>query len=464
MDQGEALAATELEDLTGGELLLHVGALADQQRRAEVGLLRAAAQHAVINDAETVSRRWDPPGGGEQALRLGGDGTPKVAEFSPAELGTRAGLSPYAGRQLIADALDLRHRLPQLWKRVELLEVRVSYARYVARETRALTREQALHVNARVVEAADGRVSWSRFEDVVAAAVIAADPQGAREREEEEAGRQYANRTRRERHGMRGFHVRAHGAVITQLETTVVRLAEMLRQLGDQDPVNERRVKAVLVMCRPDRAAELLAAYAVTRRSSPEAPGAAGGRDGRAEEGPGDAAPPRWADLLPTVRVYIHLYGGLAADAVARFEGQGPVTEEWVRRRLGERARFEIQPVLDLAGQAPVDAYEIPDRHREAVRTMTPADTFPFASCVSREQQVDHTVAYVDDGTPGQSRIGNYGPMTTAHHRVKTHGGWQVAQPFPGIYVWRDPHGGFYLVDWTGTRPLGVEQRGRDPG
>ena len=31
---------------------------------------------------------------------------------------------------------------------------------------------------------------------------------------------------------------------------------------------------------------------------------------------------------------------------------------------------------------------------------------------------------------------------------------WQVQQPFPGIYVWRDPHGAFYLVDCTGTRRI----------
>jgi hypothetical protein len=82
---------------------------------------------------------------------------------------------------------------------------------------------------------------------------------------------------------------------------------------------------------------------------------------------------------------------------------------------------------------------------------MTPADTFPFASNLSRNKQVDHTVPYHDDGVSG---IGNYGPMTTRHHRIKTHGGWQVHQPFPGIYLWRDPHGAFYLVDHTGTRRL----------
>ena len=130
---------------------------------------------------------------------------------------------------------------------------------------------------------------------------------------------------------------------------------------------------------------------------------------------------------------------------------------------LGADCRFKITPVIDLAGQAPVDAWEIPDRHRQAVHLMTPADTFPFSSSTSRTMQIDHTEPYVpkgpdhqaDDHAGGQSRVGNYGPMTTTHHRIKTHGGWQVKQPFPGIYLWRDPHGAFYLVDHTGTREIG---------
>jgi hypothetical protein len=44
--------------------------------------------------------------------------------------------------------------------------------------------------------------------------------------------------------------------------------------------------------------------------------------------------------------------------------------------------------------------------------------------------------------------------MTRLHHRLKTHGRWQVAQPYPGIFVWRSPHGATYLVDHTGSRKL----------
>ena len=140
---------------------------------------------------------------------------------------------------------------------------------------------------------------------------------------------------------------------------------------------------------------------------------------------------------------------------MVRVEGHGPVTPQWLRQFLGEQAKFTITPVMDLAGQAPVDAYEIPARHRVSVRLMTPADIFPWGSSLSRHMQIDHTEPFQHGPAAagaGQSRIGNYGPMSVLHHRIKTHGGWQVEQPFPGIYVWRDPHGGFYLVDHTGTR------------
>ena len=42
--------------------------------------------------------------------------------------------------------------------------------------------------------------------------------------------------------------------------------------------------------------------------------------------------------------------------------------------------------------------------------------------------------------------------MVTFHHRIKTHGDWETRQPFPGVYLWRDPYGPIYLVDHTGTR------------
>jgi hypothetical protein len=160
------------------------------------------------------------------------------------------------------------------------------------------------------------------------------------------------------------------------------------------------------------------------------------------------------------VVLYLHLYARTdtgQVGPVARWEGQGPVTTAYLRDILGPACRFTVKPVIDLAGMAPVDGYEIPDRLREAVHLRTPADAFPFAANTGRTKQHDHTRAYLrpdHGGPPGQTGLDNLAGLTTWHHRIKTHGTWQVKQPFPGILIWRDPHGRTYLVDHTGTRPI----------
>jgi len=439
------------EGLSGSALLDRVALLHESQRRTEILILEAAVQHATLNHGATVDPARSALPGRERAIRLGGEGTPQVAEFAPAELGARLQMSSYAAGNLIADGLDLKHRLPRLWARAEAMEVRVGHARYVARRTRDLTRAQAAFIDARVAESADGRLTWARFTDLVEAMVVASDPVTAAEREASAARARFARATRATDHGMRGFYVRAPFPVIARLDATVAHVAEALLALGDPSTLDERRVKAVLILANPTHAVEVLEAYAARRAGV-----TAGSND--ADGSTGEAVDP--GTLLPAVRLFVHVAEGMSDRGVARVEGLGPVSPVWVREHLGERCRFTITPVLDLAGQAPVDAWEIPDRHRQAVHLMTPADIFPFSSSTSRMMQIDHTVPYDPVGpegrATGQSRVGNYGPMTTTHHRIKTHGGWQVQQPFPGIYVWRDPHGAFYLVDHTGTRRVGL--------
>jgi uncharacterized protein DUF222 len=412
--------AVVLEEMGEDDVLAFADACAETIREAEANLLRAAYQWAILHDPARLDPAESSLPGREKARRLGGEGTAEVCEFAAAAFGARIGRSPYAAAQLIADALDLHHRLPQLWARVEAGEVKASYARYVAAMTRDLSPSEAAYVDAEVAESADGRIPWSRFEALVEGKVAQAAPEAAREREEQAAKATFAKKLRTEAHGMGTFMVRAPLPTIDAIDAAVTAKADVLEESMPDASVDERRVHAVLLLAHP---------------------GAVPDTD--------------VADLLPTVQLYLHSYAGPDRDTehgqIARLEGHGPVTEAWITRVLGPNAKFKIQPVLDLAGQAPVDAYEIPDRHRQAVHIMTPADTFPFASSLSRKQQVDHTIPHNEGG---QSGIGNYGPMTQRHHRIKTHGRWQVQQPFPGIYIWRDPHGAFYLVDHTGTRRL----------
>lgn len=405
----------QLAELPDGEFLEETGV---RERELAVKKLVMAYAWAVRHPEQVLDPAEATRPGREKARRYGGDGTPTVTEFAAAAFAARLGITTWAGAALIADALDLQHRFPVLWERVRRLEVRDSYARFVARRTRDLSREQAAYVDARVAESADGRIPWSRFEALVEGAVVAADVDAAREREERAARATFAKRIRTQADGMATFMIRADVATIEQIDTAVGNLAETL---GDAEPEyagDTARVEGL-------------------RRALANA-GLAGAK-GR------------------SATLFVHVYAPCPAhpdtDEIARVEGHGAVTEAWIRRVLGEdpRATIKVQPVLDLADRAPVDAYEIPDRHRRAVRLLTPADIFPFASCTDGTMQIDHTLAH---GAGGESALGNYGPMTTQHHRIKTHADWDVQQPYPGVFLWRDPYGALYLVDNTGTRAV----------
>ena len=157
----------------------------------------------------------------------------------------------------------------------------------------------------------------------------------------------------------------------------------------------------------------------------------------------------------PQVTLYVHLTDEAirTGAGVARVEDVGPVTAGLVRDWLAH-ANVTVRPVIDLNQMPAVDAYEIPTRIAEAVRLRSPVDCFPYATSTRRGLDLDHTQPYRhpdDGGPPGQTRQDNLAPLTRAHHRVKTHGHWQVRQVYDGVLVWRSPHGRHYLVDHTGT-------------
>jgi hypothetical protein len=105
--------------------------------RAEAELLQAAVVWADQHPAESLeaaevfrTRTW--LGFGDTAIPLAGPGAPLVAEFSVAEFAAAVGMTTEAGKYYLGHALELRHRLPKLWKRVVTGDLPVWKARRVA--------------------------------------------------------------------------------------------------------------------------------------------------------------------------------------------------------------------------------------------------------------------------------------------------------------------------------------------
>ena len=136
-----------VEDLDPDRLLTMLEESELQSRAAERRKLRYALAWARLHPAtrEEDAATWGDLGGRDRDcdLRLGGEGTPDVEAFAAEPFAAALGISTRAGMALIADALDLAHRLRRTQKRVEDLEVAPWRARRLAQATRSLSKEAA---------------------------------------------------------------------------------------------------------------------------------------------------------------------------------------------------------------------------------------------------------------------------------------------------------------------------------
>src|SRR6187401_974021 len=144
-----------VEDLDHDGLLALLEHKKYAARADERSKLRVAAQWCVVHPAtaDTGVATWGGaslPGVLGVDESLGGEGTPAVSAFAPEPVAATLGISTASGMRLIADALDLQHRLPRIWHLVETLQVEPWQARQVAQATHPLSREAAGFVDERL--------------------------------------------------------------------------------------------------------------------------------------------------------------------------------------------------------------------------------------------------------------------------------------------------------------------------
>jgi hypothetical protein len=425
---------------------------------AETRRLHIAAHWADLHPGDAIAQSRAP--GTEHPIRLGGDGTPTVADLAPAELGCALRISDGSASRLIGDALDLRHRLPKIWAAAVAGQAPAHQARHIATATRHLTKDQAAFVDSRLAPSL-GAVSWNRLHSLIEAAIYEADPAGADQRAVLAAQERFVRLGRNSEHGLKMIIARATAGDAIWFKATIDRIGDILARQGDEDPADVRRSKAIGILAQPAEALRLLCQHqddddcpVSDQETAPEPH-----RSLQITPPPLDPAKAR-----PRAIVYVHLSEEAlsAGRGLARVEEVGPVLLSQLHMILGDHCSISVKPVIDLpAGHTAVDAYEIPASLREQILLRNPADVFPYAAAVSRSIDIDHTIPYLSPdkgGSPGQTRLGNLGPHIRHHHRIKTHGGWQVCQPEPGTWLWRSPHHSIYLVNGSGTHPLGDSQ------
>ena len=155
-------------------------------------------------------------------------------------------ISPSAAAGLVADALDLRHRLPHLWRAVMRLTVPAWLARRVAQQTRRLPKVGARYVD----ETLAARSSWGTgvLDRIVADAIARFDPVEHQRREDRGKGSWDVKLTHpgpTEFAGTSELWARGDSVALQALYDLICAQAHQRRLDGDPDPLGARKVKAL---------------------------------------------------------------------------------------------------------------------------------------------------------------------------------------------------------------------------
>ncbi|MDH2415499.1 hypothetical protein [Nocardioides sp. CER19] len=387
--------------------------------------------------------------GGDRLVRLGGLGTPLVRDLCLEELAVARSEHVHATRSLLADLLDLRHRLPRLWVAVQGLRVEPWVARKIASLSRRLDRDAVALVDVAVAEAVG--LSHGRLLELAEAKIIEADT-AARATELADARLLKGAWVTGTRHdapaGLRDVFARIEAADAVWLDATLQRVADLLAtdpdrrathhpELGPTPTRDELRAAAFGWLARPHDLADLL-----------------GLLDTQADDQQQNRQSRQGHRRRAVLFVHLHQSALHGASGVARSTTLGPLLLDQVRHLL-RHAHVDLTPVIDLNTGASVNGYEHPEavKQRTLLRTLVPA--FPHATGTEASRvDHDHAVPYDPLGPPGQTGDHNDAPLTRHNHRAKTHLGYQVRQLAPGTYLWTTPRGLHRLVNHTGTHHL----------
>jgi hypothetical protein len=459
----EGLVADVRDGMSDRVFLEAVASAVAVRRRAEVDEVELAVGWAV--------RHGHPRDDRDPMVTPGGDGTPVVREYALPELAMVRGEHTLRTRNLVADGLDLHHRLPLTWAKVKAGRGEVWVARRVASMSRALAAD-VVGVVDRAVAQVVGRHAPSTVLEVAAAKVIEADPEAHAMRREEERRRRYVTLSKADEFGYRHVIAKVTAGDAAWVDAMVDRVADILAlDHGHDHNRDQLRSLAFGWLARPLDLLKLLVDHTgqASRHDEPAEP---------AE--PGESRRPVWLPAhaeatigrlasmstrqLAALRgrgvVFVHLSDRslLAQAGVARVEGQGPFLVQALAELLGH-ADVALKPVIDHRVRHRADAYEHPEGLKDRVWTMTGGDVFPFSPRTATRDGVDfdHATPYRPPeagGPPGQTGDHNSGPLRRRHHRWKTFGGYRCRQAGPGRHLWQTPYGICYLRDGEGTRRL----------
>ena len=344
-------------------------------------------------------------------------------------------LSHAAGLALVAEAVELRHRLPRLWALVKDGRLQAWKARRVAQATTQLSADAVAFVDRHLaVTARSNRLP--ALNPVLHEARLRCDPDQAAAVEQHALHHRGVWLDHRESTATTLLTARLDTLDALDLDATVGNLAGLMGRLGDARTLDVRRASALGLLAHPQRALDL-AAGAGTGTD----PGAGSGVNGS----------------RGTLYLHVTLADLTTTTGSSAVERLGTASLTLLRDWLPRLSGVTIRPVLDPTRSDAVDAHDPPTWMRELVILRDGHCVFPGCGVDARSCDLDHLDPYVPldrGGPPGQTTPANLACLCRRHHRAKTFAGWRYRrlpdpperdQPGPR-YEWTSPHLRTYRV------------------
>ncbi|KQY62613.1 HNH endonuclease signature motif containing protein [Nocardioides sp. Root140] len=237
----------------------------DTAWRAERRKLRLAYQLCVTNPAGpgVDAATWGDgiPGLADYDQALGGEGTPLVAAFVTESWATATAVSSWTAKRLLANTLDLHHRLPKTWAAVDALELEAWRGCKIAEDTHDLSAEAAEWIDTELARL--GRYGIPTIEKTIRSAIAKFHPDKLDNNEPSpvpgkdqwdvtiEHGAGAGNGTSR-------LDAMGDSVDLAKFHDLISDEATTMGRLGDTDTLGQRRAKALGVIADRQASADLL--------------------------------------------------------------------------------------------------------------------------------------------------------------------------------------------------------------
>lgn len=207
---------------------------------AEVELLEQAIAWARLH--EVTEETGDIATWGDTPVPIAGEGAPHLSQFCIAEFAAALRLSTDSGRVLLAEAVELAHRLPRVIAQVRAGRLRVWKARQIAAATLPLSLEAAAYVDHAVSFSAH-KISTAALQRLIDEAIARHMPDYARERAQQAADQRHVTIDHQQVSfaGTSQIHGELDLADALHLDKALQDGAAQLAELGNTDTLDARR-------------------------------------------------------------------------------------------------------------------------------------------------------------------------------------------------------------------------------